>query len=216
MKIHIVTIFPESFSSYFSTSIMKNAISKWLFFLEFYKLNDFSDNKTKRVDEKAYWTHGQIISPEPLAKTIEYIFEKVWKKIPVLYMSPKWDLLTQKKVEKYFKKLDEFIVICGHYEGIDERIVDLYIDYEISIWKYIISSWELAASIFIDAFVRNIPWVLWNKESLEEESFSKKLDRKKEYPQYTKPRIFLWKKVPEVLFSWNHWEIQKWKKNNLK
>jgi tRNA (guanine37-N1)-methyltransferase len=217
MKIHIITIFPESFKSYFSSSIMKNAISKWFFELAFYKLNDFSDNKTKRVDDKAFWTHGQVISPEPLAKAIEYIFEKIWKKIPVLYMSPKWDLLNQKKVEKFYKKLfPEFIVICGHYEWIDERIVELYVDYEISIWKYIISSWELTASVFIDALVRNIPWVLWNKESLEEESFSEKLSRQKEYPHYTKPRVFKWKKVPDVLFSWNHKEIEKWKKENLK
>jgi tRNA (guanine37-N1)-methyltransferase len=216
MKIHIITIFPESFESYFSSSIMKNAISKWLFELEFYKLNDFSNNKTKRVDDKAFWTHGQVISPEPLSKAIEYIFEKVWKKIPVLYMSPRWDLLNQRKIEKFYKKLfPEFIVICGHYEWIDERIVELYVDYEISIWKYVVSSWELAASVFIDAFVRNIPWVLWNEESLEEESFSKKLSRQKEYPHYTKPRVFKWKEVPNVLFSWNHKEIEKWKKKNL-
>jgi tRNA (guanine37-N1)-methyltransferase len=216
MKIHIITIFPESFKSYFSSSVMKNAISRWLFELEFYKLNDFSDNKTKRVDDKAFWSHWQIISPEPLAKAIEYIFEKVWKKIPVLYMSPKWNLLNQKKVEKFYKKLHpEFIVICGHYEWIDERIVELYVDYEISIWKYVISSWELAVSVFIDALVRNIPWVLWNKESLEEESFSEKLNRQKEYPQYTRPRVFKWKKVPKVLFSWNHKEIENWKKKNL-
>jgi tRNA (guanine37-N1)-methyltransferase len=216
MKIHIITIFPESFESYFSSSIMKNAISKWLFSLKFYKLNDFSDNKTKRVDDKAFWTHGQIISAEPLAKAIEYIFEKVWRKIPVLYMSPKGDLLNQEKIEKYFKDLwDEFIIICGHYEWIDERIVELYVDYEISIWEYVISSGELSASVFIDSLVRNIPWVLGNEKSFIEESFSKKLGRQKEYSQYTKPRVFKWKEVPNVLFSWNHKEIEKWKKENL-
>jgi tRNA (guanine37-N1)-methyltransferase len=210
-------MFPESFESYFSSSIMKNAILKWFFELKFYKLNDFSSSKTKRVDDKAFWTHGQVISPEPLAKAVEYIFKEVWKRIPVLYMSPRWDLLSQKKVEKFYKELfPEFIIICGHYEWIDERIIELYVDYEISIWKYVVSSGELAASVFIDAFVRNIPWVLWNKESLEEESFSKKLNRQKEYSHYTKPRVFRWKKVPDVLFSWNHKEIEKWKKENLK
>jgi tRNA (guanine37-N1)-methyltransferase len=216
MKIHIVSIFPESFSSYFSSSIMKNAISKWLFELEFYKLNDFSDNKFKRVDDKAYWTHWQVISPEPLAKVIEYIFDKVGKKISVLYLTPSWDLLNQEKIEEFYEKLwDEFLVICWHYEWIDQRIVELFVDYKISIWEYVVSSWELATSVFIDALVRNIPWVLWNKISLEEESFSKKLSRQKEYPVYTKPNIFLWKKVPEILLSWNHKEIEKWKKKNL-
>lgn len=216
MKIHIITIFPESFSSYFSSSIIWNALEKKLFEVEFYKLNDFSDKKTKRVDDKAFWTHGQVISPEPLSKAIEHIFEKIWRKIKVVYLSPKWDLLKQKKVEEYFEKLqDDFIIICWHYEGIDQRIIDLYVDYEISIWEYVISSWELSAMVFIDSLVRHIPKVLWNIESLEEESFSKKLNRQKEYPAYTKPRVFMGLKVPEVLFSGNHKEIEKWKNNNL-
>ena len=216
MKIHIITIFPESFSSYFSSSIIWNALEKNLFEVEFYKLNDFSENKTKRVDEKAFWTHWQVISPIPLSKAIEHIFEKIWKKIKVVYLSPKWDLLTQEKVEKYFENLwEEFIIICGHYEWIDQRIIDLYVDYEISIWEYIISSWELSAMVFIDSLVRHIPKVLWNIESLEEDSFSKKLNRQKEYPAYTKPRVFMGKEVPEVLFSGNHKEIEKWKNNNL-
>jgi tRNA (guanine37-N1)-methyltransferase len=216
MHIHVITIFPESFVSYFSSSIMKNAISKWLFEIEFYKLNDFSNDKFKRVDDKAYWIHWQVISPEPLAKAIEYVFNKVWKKIPVVYMTPSWDLLNQEKVEKFYKDLwDEFLVICGHYEWIDQRIIELFVDYEISIWEYVISSWELATSVFIDAIVRNIPWVLWNELSLEEESFSEKLARQKEYPVYTKPNIFLWKEVPAVLLSWNHKEIEKWKQKNL-
>ncbi len=217
MKIHIITIFPESFSSYFSTSIIWNAIEKKLFEVKFYKLNDFSEKKTKRVDEKAFWTHGQVISPEPLSKAIEHIFEKVWRKIKVVYLSPKWDLLNQEKVEKYFEKLqDDFIIICWHYEWIDQRIINLYVDFEISIWEYVISSGELSAMVFIDSLVRHIPKVLWNIESLEEESFSKKLNRQKEYPAYTKPRIFMGKEVPEVLFSWNHKGIEKWKKDNLK
>jgi len=136
MKIHIITIFPESFYSYFSSSIIDRAKQKWLFEIEIYKLNDFSTKKFKHVDDKAYWMHGQVISPEPLSKNIEYIFKKVWKKIPVIYMSPSWDLLNQQKVEKYydeFKNID-FIIICWHYEWIDQRIIDLYVDYEISIW----------------------------------------------------------------------------------
>ncbi len=218
MIFHIITIFPESFLSYFSSSIMKKARENEFFQLKLYKLNDFSDNPSKRVDDKAFWMHGQVISAEPLSKAINHIFESVWKKIPVFYFSPSWDLLNQEKVENYFEEIwekGEIIIICGHYEWIDERIVELYVDKKISIWEYVLSSGELSASVFIDALVRHIPGVLWNKESLEEESFSKKLNRQKEYPVYTRPQVFEWKKVPEVLVSWNHKEIEKWKKANL-
>lgn len=216
MKVHIISIFPEAFESYFSCSIIWRAKEKWLFDIELYKLNDFSSDKFKRVDSKAYWMHWQVLSPEPLAKSIEFIFEKVWKKIPVIYMSPSWNLLNQEKIEKYYSDLDEqFIIICGHYEWIDKRVIDLYVDYEISIWEYVLSSWELAASVFLDSFVRHIPGVVWNKDSLDEDSFSEKLDRQKEYPVYTRPEEFMWIKVPWILLSGNHGEIEKWKKNNL-
>ncbi len=218
MIFHIITIFPESFESYFSSSIMKKAREKGLFELKLYKLNDFSENPTKRVDSRAFGMHWQVISPEPLSKAINFIFEKIWKKVKVFFMSPSWDLLNQEKVEKYFEDIwekGECIIICGHYEGIDERIIELYVDEKISIWEYVLSSWELSASVFIDALVRHIPGVLWNRESLEEDSFSKKLNRQKEYPVYTRPQIFEWKKVPEVLISGNHKEIEKWKTDNL-
>lgn len=216
MNIHIITIFPESFSSYFSSSIIKRAIENNLFSIELYKLNDFSDDNFKRVDDKAYWMHWQVIKPEPLFKSINFIFEKVWKKIPVIYMSPSWNLLTQEKIENYYEKLNwDFIIICWHYEWIDQRIIDMFVDYELSIWEYILTSWEIATTVFIDSLVRHIPWVLWNSLSLEEDSFSKKLNRQKEYPVYTRPEVFNWKKVPNVLLSWNHDLINKWKFDNL-
>lgn len=216
MKIHIITIFPESFSSYFWSSIIKKAIDLELLEFNYYKINDFSDDNFKRVDSKAYWMHGQVISPEPLSKAIEYVFWIIWNKVKVVYMSPRWDLLTQEKVENYYQELgDEFVIICGHYEWIDQRIIDLYVDYSISIWNYVLSSWELAAQVFIDSISRNIPWVLWNIVSLEEDSFSKKFNRQKEYPVYTRPDIFMGKKVPEVLLSGNHKKIEEWKLKNL-
>lgn len=216
MKIHIITIFPESFSSYFWSSIIKKAIDSNLVEFKYYKLNDFSSDNFKRVDSKAYWMHWQVISPEPLSKAIEYVFWVIWKNVKVIYMSPSWDLLTQEKIENYFGELwEEFIIICGHYEWIDQRIIDLYVDYCISIWEYVLTSWELAAQVFVDSIVRFIPWVLWNNTSLEEDSFSKKFNRQKEYPVYTKPDIFIWKKVPEVLLSGNHRKIEEWKLKNL-
>lgn len=216
MNFHILTIFPESFESYFWSSIMKKALEKKYFSINLYKLNDFSKNPTKRVDDKAYGMHGQVIEAPVLAEAIEFIFKKVWKKIPVIYLTPSWDLLNQEKIEKFYENLEkEVLIICWHYEWIDQRIIDLYVDFCVSIWEYVLSSWELGAMVFIDSFVRNIPGVLGNNLSLEEESFSKKFERKKEHPVYTRPKIFKWLEVPEVLFSWNHKEIEVWKKNNL-
>lgn len=216
MKAHIITIFPESFESYFSSSMMWKAKQNWFCDIFLYKLNDFSDDNFKRVDSRAYWMHWQILRADVLALAIEHIFEKVGEKIPVVYMSPKWDLLNQEKVEKYYDILwEDFIIICGHYEWIDQRIIDIYVDYEISIWEYVLSSWELAASVFLDSLIRNIPWVLNNEKSLLEDSFSDSFNRQKEYPLYTRPKEFMWLDVPEILLSWNHKEIEKWKKNNL-
>lgn len=217
MKIHIITIFPQSFESYFNTSILKKAIDLKKLEISYYKLNDFSDLPTKRVDDKAYWMHWQVISPNPLSKAINHVFDKVWKKLKVVFLTPSWDLLNQQKVEKYYKNLwEEFIILCGHYEWIDQRIIQKYVDFEISIWEYVISSWELSSMVFIDSLVRHIPGVLWSVESLQEDSFSIKLNRQKEYPVYTKPKNFEWLEVPEILTSWNHKEIQKWKNNNLR
>lgn len=214
MKFHIITIFPESFESHFNTSMMRKARDNNLFSLELYKLNDFSDKNFGHVDDKAYGMHGQVISPEPLSKAIEHVFEKVGKKIPVYYMSPRGNILTQEIVENY-SQVSECCIICGHYEWIDQRIIDIYVDEEISIGKYILTSGELAATVFIDSVVRHIPEVLWNPESLLEESFSEKLGRQKEYPLYTRPQEFMWKKVPDVLISGNHKYIEQWKYNNL-
>ncbi|MDP5038945.1 MAG: tRNA (guanosine(37)-N1)-methyltransferase TrmD [Candidatus Gracilibacteria bacterium] len=217
MKIHIITIFPESFESYFSTSILKKAIEKKLFQPVFYKLNDFSILPTKRVDEKAYGMHGQVISPQPLSKAINHIFQKVGKKIKVVFLTPSGDLLNQQKVENFYENIgDEFIILCGHYEGIDQRIIQKYVDFEISIGEYIISSGELSSMVFIDSLVRHIPGVLGSVESLQEDSFSIKLNRQKEYPVYTRPENFEGLEVPKILLSGNHGKIQEWKIENLK
>ena len=130
-------------------------------------------------------------------------------------MSPRWELLNQETVEDISKNIGECIILCGHYEGIDERIIELYVDRIISVWKYVLSGGELASQVVIDTLVRHIPWVLWNEKSLEEESFSEKLDRQKEYPLYTRPQEFKGLKVPGVLLSGNHKKIEKWKLDNL-
>jgi tRNA (guanine37-N1)-methyltransferase len=216
MKFHIITIFPEAFSSFLETSIIGRAKEKWLFAIELYKLNNFSSRKFGQVDDKAYGMHGQVLSPEPVSKAIEHIFDTLWKKVPVIYMTPSWNLLNQEWVENLSQNIQECVIICGHYEGIDQRIIELYVDLQISIGEYILSGWEIASQVLIDALVRHIPEVLWNPESLQEESFSTKLNRQKEYPVYTRPASFKGLEVPQVLRNGNHVHIETWKHNNLR
>lgn len=219
MKIHIITIFPDAFTSFLETSMLWKAIQKQLVDIRLYKLSDFSEKNFGHVDDNAYGMHGQVISPEPLWKAIEHVFEKVWKQIPVIYMTPSGELLNQEKTEKAYiqlaQKNKEFMIICGHYEGIDQRIIDMYVDEQVSIWEYVLTSWEIAAQVYIDSLIRHIPWVLWNTKSLEEDSFSEKFDRQKEYPVYTRPQLYKDKKVPDVLLSWDPKKIEEWKQNNL-
>lgn len=225
MKLHIITIFPEAFTSFLETSIIWKAREKWLFEIKLYKLNEFAKETSGHVDDKAFWMHGQVLSPKPLAQAIEYIQSSVENagmhsdiksKIPVIYMSPSGEKLTQETVEKFSQELEQCIIICGHYEWIDQRIIELFVDYEISVWDYVLTGGELAAQVFIDSIIRLQPEVLWNAISHEEESFSRKLDRQKEYPVYTRPREFRSQSVPDILLSGNHKEIENWKKNNLR
>lgn len=160
--------------------------------------------------------HGQVLSPEPLAKAVEHIFEKVGKHVPVIFMSPSGQLLDQESVEHLSETLQECIIICGHYEGIDQRIIELYVTQQISIGNYVLSGGELAAQVLIDSLVRHIPEVLGNPQSLQEESFSQKLGRQKEYPVYTRPAAFQGLLVPEVLTSGNHAAIESWKLSHLR
>jgi tRNA (guanine37-N1)-methyltransferase len=130
-------------------------------------------------------------------------------------MTPRGKLLNQEGVEKLSKEIQECIILCGHYEGIDERIIELFVTHQISIGNYVLSGGEIAAQVLIDTLVRHIPEVLGNPQSLEEESFSQKLGRQKEYPVYTRPADFRGYIVPKVLTSGNHAAIETWKISHL-
>lgn len=213
MKIHIITLFPESLQWYLNSSILKKAQEKGLFEYNLYNLADWSVKNTRRVDDRPFGGGaGTIITIEPLTNCLRSIQQKEGE-IPIFYMSPKGELLNQKKMN-FFSKFSDMIIICGHYEWIDARIFELFTISEISIGEYVLSSWELGAMVFIDGIVRLIDGVI-SKESLEEESFSEKLQWKKEYPQYSRPQIFEGKEVPSVLVSWDHTAIQQWKQNSL-
>ena len=215
MKFHIITIFPEAFTSFLETSIIWKAREKWLLQVELYKLNEFAKDTSGHVDDKAFGMHGQVLWTIPLSRAIDSILE-VSGKIPVIYMSPSWNLLKQDLCEKLSVELNECIIICGHYEWIDQRIIDIYVDHEISIWEYVLTGWEIAAQVLVDSLIRLRPNVLGSSISHEEESFSTKLDRQKEYPVYTRPQDFRGHRVPDILISGDHKKIDIWKKNNIR
>ncbi|EKE29147.1 MAG: tRNA (guanine-N(1)-)-methyltransferase [uncultured bacterium (gcode 4)] len=214
MKFHIITIFPDSFKSYFEASILKIAQEKKVFIPVIYNLCDYSVVNTRRIDDRPFWwLPWTIFSPEPLAAAIDSIIEKNWN-LEVIYLSPRWKVINPALLEKFARSEKDCILICWHYEGIDQRIIDHYKIKEISIWKYVLTSWELAAMVLIDWIVRLIPWVI-SDESLKEESFSLGLQGKKEYPQYTRPQEWRWRRVPDELISWDPKKIVAWKKKFL-
>jgi len=218
MKFSIITIFPESFS-YLNESILWKAQEKNLIEIEIFNLRDFSTNKHKKVDSSPYWwEQWMIMTCQPFFDCIEEIKKNSkYKNQYVIYPSPRWENLSQKKLENFVKFEDtEFIILAWRYEWIDQRIIDNLVDEEICIWEFILTWWEIPAMILIDWISRLIPWVIWKEKSHIEESFSEAFEWKKEYPLYTKPEDFKWFKVPEILVSGHHWKIKEWKKNNLK
>ena len=223
MKFHILTIFPEMFNGFLNESILKKAQGKGVIEIEIHDIRKFSKNKHKKVDDTPYGGGaGMVFTPQPLFDCIEDVSRKAkekakaGEKIPVIYMTPKGDRLTQIRAEMLNKKFDQLILLCGHYEGIDERVVQQLVDIELSIGDYVLSGGEIPAMVVVDVLSRLVPGTLGNNESHMEESFSKKLKRKKEYPHYTKPADFRGLKVPEILMGGNHAEIEKWRMKHLR
>jgi len=216
MQFHILTIFPEMFQGFLNESILKKAQGNGHINITLHNIRDFSKDKHKKVDDTPYGGGaGMVFTPQPLFDCIEAVKQEA-PEAPVIYLSPKGRRLTQTRAERLNTNFDQFILICGHYEGIDQRVIDALVAFELSIGDYVLSGGELAAMVFIDVMSRLVPGVLGNVESHTEESFSKKLNRKKEYPHYTKPAEFRGMKVPEVLLGGNHAEIEKWRRKHLK
>ncbi|HBB27409.1 TPA: tRNA (guanosine(37)-N1)-methyltransferase TrmD [Candidatus Gracilibacteria bacterium] len=216
MHFHIITLFPESLRPYLNTSIMGRAQEGGFARFHLYNLADYSVKNTRRSDDRPYGGFpGTILAPEPLYNVITEIESKEGKQIHKVFLTPRGRLLTQEILEGFSTRENrDLIIICGHYEGIDQRIIDLFDVEEISIGEYVLSSGELSSLVFIDGIVRLIPGVI-SPESLEEESYSKGLGGKKEYPHYTRPEIFQGLSVPEELTSGNHKRIEEWKKQQL-
>ena len=207
MKIDILTLFPEMFEP-LKQSILKRATESGLLEINILNIRDFSKDKHKKCDDYTFGGGpGMLMMPQPIYDAITSIqgYEKALK----IYMSPKGETFSQKKSQFLAKNYNHLILLCGHYEGVDERIIELLIDEEISIGDYVLTGGELPAMVLVDAVSRNIAGVLGGEESAEIESFS---DGLLEYPQYTKPREFMGLSVPEVLVSGDHAKIDKWRR----
>jgi tRNA (guanine37-N1)-methyltransferase len=216
MVFHVLTIFPEMFKGFLNESILKKAQGKGVITIVLHDIRKFSKDKHKKVDDTPYGGGaGMVFMPQPLFDCIENVKKKA-PKAPVIYLTPKGVRLTQARAEKLNTKFTQLILLCGHYEGIDQRVIDSLVDQEISIGDYVLSGGELAAMVVIDAISRLVPGAIGREESHQEETFSKRLGRKKEYPHYTKPEVFRSMRVPEVLLSGHHAEIEKLRRKNLK
>jgi tRNA (guanine37-N1)-methyltransferase len=206
---HIITLFPEMFPGPLEYSIIGKALKEKIWSLKLVNLQNFSKEGPKYIDDKPYGGGpGMIIKSEIVHKALKKITKKIKNNYSLVYLTPKGNKLNQKKIKKFIKK-DNLILVYGKYEGIDQRVIDAWKMEEISTGDYISSGGEIPAMILIDSCVRLLPNVLGSKNSLKSETFENNL---LEYPQYTKPRHWLGKKVPEVLLSGDHKKIEEWKK----
>jgi len=203
----IITIFPNMFDLILNESMLKRAQEKNKVCFKVWDLRDFTEDKHLKVDDRPFGGGpGMVMTPQPIFKAIKEI--KGRKKAKVILLCPSGCTLTQKMAHN-FSQERRLILLCGHYEGIDERVRDYLVDEVVSIGDYILTGGELPAMVFMDCVTRLIPGVLGREESLQEESFEKGL---LEYPQYTRPGSFKGMDVPDVLLSGDHKRIDKWRK----
>ncbi len=208
MKISIITLFPEVFKPILNTSILLRAQKKGLIEFELINLRGFGTGKHKIVDDRPYGGGvGMILRADILAKAVNSIVKNT-KKQPFIILTSASGKLYKQQVAQKFSKLEHIVIVCGHYEGVDQRFTDKFVSEEISIGDYILTGGEIPAMVITDSITRLIPEVLEKPEAIENESFSQGL---LEYPQYTRPGEFEGKQVPEVLLSGNHGEIKKWR-----
>ncbi len=210
MRIDIFTLFPEMFPPALDHSIVGRARKKGLLQICFHQLRDFSpDQRGRRVDDTVFGGgKGMLLTAEPFARGIDALAEHLGKRPHILYMSPRGKVLAQERARE-LASLDGLVVLCGHYEGVDERLLEEYEAEEVSIGDYVLTGGELPAMILTDAVSRMLPGVLSDEACFTEEShFSGLL----EYPQYTRPEVWRGRAVPPVLLSGHHENIRKWRR----
>lgn len=218
MNFHVLTLFPEMIESGLNTSITGRAIENGLISLNAVNIRDFSEDKHKRVDDYPYGGGaGMVMQAEPIYKAYGYLVNHIklskenqnsFKKPRLIYVTPQGRIFNQNMAQELAKE-EDLIFLCGHYEGIDERVLEMIVTDNISIGDYILTGGELPAMVMIDAISRLIPGVLNNQDSSEFESLK---DNLLEYPQYTRPETFMGRKVPEVLLSGHHAKIEAYRR----
>lgn len=209
MKIDILTLFPEMCESVLSESIIGRAREKGIVEIECTNIRDYANNKHNHVDDTPYGGGmGMLMQTEPIFQCYKDLCEKAGKKIHLIYMSPQGKVLNQSRV-KELAQMDNIALLCGHYEGIDERLIEEIVDEEISIGDYVLTGGELPALILADSISRMIPGVLKNDEAFTLESH---FDSLLEYPQYTRPYEWHGREVPDILLSGHHAKIEKWRR----
>lgn len=209
MNFHILTLFPEMVLNGLNTSIIGRAVKNDLLSIEAVNIRDYAFNKHQSVDDYPYGGGaGMLMQAEPVYLAYEAIAEKLDKKPRVVYLSPQGETFSQKMAEELAKE-EDLILLCGHYEGIDERVLEEIVTDYVSIGDYVLTGGELPAMVMVDAISRMVPGVLHNDVSAEFESFQ---DNLLEYPQYSRPEEWHGKKVPPVLLSGHHANIEKWRR----
>ena len=209
MRIDLITLFPEMCEAVLSESIIGRARNKGLVEICCHQLRDYAFDKHRRVDDSTYGGGmGMLMKAEPIALCFEAICQTLDTRPHFVYLSPKGTTLTQEKVRE-LSRLENIVLLCGHYEGVDQRVLDLYVDEEISVGDYVLTGGELPALVLTDSVCRMIPGVLSDQICFEEESHYSGL---LEYPQYTKPAEWRGMEVPEVLLSGHHANIEKWRR----
>ena len=207
MRFDVITIFPEYFESPLRVGALKKARERGLIEINLINLRDFALDKHRMVDDRPFGGgEGMVFKPEPLYRAISSLRQQGAPY--VVYLSPQGRLLNQEIVRELYEK-GHLVLICGRYEGIDERIREHFIDDEISIGDYVVFGGEVAALVVIEAVARLVPGAVGKRDSVEKESFSQGLLK---YPQYTRPRDFMGYKVPEILLSGDHAAIAKWRR----
>ncbi len=207
-RFDILSIFPHFFDSYLSESLVEKALARKIFEVKVHDLRTWAHDKHKRVDDLPFGGGpGMVFRPEPLTESIREIRQN-YKKGKVIYLSCRGSLFNQQKAKSLLEECEEILLVCGRYEGIDQRVIESEIEEEISVGDFILAGGEVPALVVMDALIRLIPGVIGKAASLEEESIEWGL---LEYPHYTRPESFQGKEVPKVLLSGNHAEIRRWR-----
>lgn len=208
MRFDILTLFPEVTDCVLSSSIIGRATQNGIIKVQSHNIRDYTKDKHKKTDDTPYGGgKGMLMSTQPICDCFEAVKSNLQGKTKVIYASPRGRIFNH-EVAKELAEYDNIVILCGHYEGIDQRVIDAIVDEEISIGDYVLTGGEIPACIMVDAISRLVPGVLSDKECYEKESIASGL---LEYPQYTRPRVFNGVSVPEVLLSGHHENIDKWR-----